>query len=337
MISILIVSYSIIAAIIGAGFASGQEMLLYFVCFKKYGAIGIIVTAASFTYFVYTVLNTCIKRSYHEYDVFLSVFTHTAIKRAIKTVTLIFSFAVYGAMISAAGEMLYDTFAIPRATATLICACFATILLYVCNNRIFTLNAILGVALVILIIFSTLYMLSYREYHTFSPQLPMSLGSALIYSGYNLVSLTPVLVILSKKLKTQSQAVGVALCVGIISLIIMSMIFYLISIYCGKISLGEIPMLTLARRQNPTFAAIYTFVLGSAILTTLISSGGSLCDTLGIKGKLAPISLLSAGGYLLSSLGFSRLIDTAYRFCGIAGLLICIIISVGCLRQNKHS
>ena len=336
MISILIVSYSIIAAIIGAGFASGQEMLLYFVCFKKYGAIGIIVTAAAFTFFVYTVLNTCLKRSYHEYDMFLSIFTHTAIKRIIKIVTLVFSFAVYGAMISAAGEMLYDTFAIPRAVSTLICACFATILLYVCNNRIFTLNAVLGIVLVILIIFSSLYMLSYREYHTFSPQLPLSLSSALIYSGYNLVSLTPVLVILSKKLKTQSQAAGVAICVGIVSLVIMSMIFYLISIYWGKIPLGEIPMLTLARRQNSAFAAIYTFVLGSAILTTLISSGGSLCDSLRIKGKLIPISLLSAGGYLLSSFGFSRLIDTAYRFCGLAGLLICIIISIGCLRQNKR-
>ncbi len=339
MINILVVTYSLIAALIGAGFASGQEMLLYFVAFKKYGVIGIIVTVFAFIVFIYAVLSVCVRFKKTEYSQFLGIFKTKSLSRLINIVTLVFSFAVYGAMISASGEILFDIFGLSRPIGTLLCAVFASVIFCLCGEKVFTINAMLGIVLVILITFSALYMLSYREFHTFSTQAVSASASGLIYSGYNLVSLTPVLVTLSKRIHRRTDAIAVALSVGVASFTIMMLIFGLISIYAGKIGLGELPMLTLARRQTPTFAKLYTIVLSSAIITTLISSGGGLCDALTIRKNPFKTALLSASAYLLASFGFSNLIDTAYRICGIIGLFICMVIICSCFgfkQANKQ-
>lgn len=337
MINILIVVYSVIAAIIGAGFASGQEMLLYFVCFGKNGIAGIFITVVAFMLFIYCVLYICIAKGYRDYDSFLNIFKSTRSRICVKAITLVFSFAVYGAMISATGELLYDFFGIELALGTLLCAIGSTILFCTAGDRIFTFNGVLGILLVVFITFSILYMLSYREFHAFSPTYTKSYASGLIYSGYNLVSLTPVLVTLSKRLKTNSDSLAVSLSTGIISGIIMTLIFGLLSIYAGKINLGELPLLTLARRQNPNFATLYAFILTAAILTTLISSGGGLCSALKLRKKPIKTGLLSMSAYLLASFGFSNLINTAYRICGIAGLVVCIVTITTIFKKTKNN
>lgn len=336
VINILIVAYSVMASIIGAGFASGQEILLYFVCFGRQGIIGVVITSIIFTLLVFTVLYTCIKNQYKSYDEFLSIFKSAGIRIFIKFVTLLFSFAVYGAMLSATGELLFDFFGIPQALGTLICAVGAIALFRASDNGIFTLNGFLGIILVILITVSALYMLSYREFHAFSPSFLPPVNSAFIYSGYNLISLIPVLVTLSQKLKTRSDALSASFCVGGASVIIMGLIFCLISIYAGKINLGELPMITLARRQNMIFATFYGFVLACAIITTLISSGGGLFNALMIRKKTLHISLITMLAYFLSGIGFSNIINTAYRLCGIFGIMVCAITVFSALKKKTY-
>lgn len=335
MFNITVITYSVIAAIIGAGFASGQEILLYFVTFGKFGILGIILTAALSVFFVYAVLDLTQKYNYKTYDDFLTIFKSAALRRCIKFVTLLFSFAVYGAMLSAAGEIIFELFNVPYALSTLLCAVCAVIMFSVAGERIFTLNGILGTVLVVLIVFSVLYMLSYREFHVFSTNAVKAVSDGFIYSGYNLVSLTPVLVILAKRTKKHRETISVSLCVGISVAVIMGLMFYLLSIYEGKINLGELPMLTLAKRQSNSFALFYAFVLFCAVLTTLISSGGGLIDILAKKNKPFCTVSITAFAYFFSSFGFSNLINTAYRFCGIGGIFVCTATLLTYLKKGK--
>ena len=61
MKQIIIASYSFIAAVIGAGFASGQEIMCYFVRFGKLGFPGIVIFAAVFAVFSFSVMCACKK------------------------------------------------------------------------------------------------------------------------------------------------------------------------------------------------------------------------------------------------------------------------------------
>lgn len=335
MLNITVIAYSIMAAIIGAGFASGQEILVYFVSFGRYGMVGISVSIAVFMIFIYAVMSACIKYGFDNYDDFLSVFDSKTAKTIVKTITVIFSFSVYGAMLSAAGELLFFQFALDRALGTLLCSVLAVVLFLAAGDKVFVLNGFLGIILVLLIAICGLYMLSYREFHVFFQNAANSAADGFVYSGYNLISLTPVLVTLAKKIKKPSDAVCISVCTGCASAVLMTMIFILISIYAGKIPLGELPLMTLARRQSSGFSVLYALVLLCAIITTLISSGGGLFNALGIKENPLGIAGLTISAYAFSGMGFSRIIDTAYRICGIAGILVCILTVFAIIRKRK--
>lgn len=328
MKNILVVSYSIIAALIGAGFASGQEILCYFTSFNKYGIIGIITVAIFFTFFIYTVLKICIKYNPDTYDNFLCIFKSKKTKNLIKFITLLFAFAVYSAMISAFSEIIYDIFSLPRPVGALLCTVISAAIFSFGTDRIFMFNGFLGLVLVFAIVLSCLYMLCYREFHVFSNQYSKPLESGLIYSGYNLVSITPVIITLSKKLKSKNDIIAVSVSTGIITCIIMTLVFGLISIYQGKIELGPLPMLTIAKRQNHGFAVAYGLILSVAIITTLFSSGGAIVDALNLKGKVINVFFISFSAFALSGIGFANLIGTAYKICGIIGFFVCLAIVI---------
>lgn len=336
LVNIIIVSYSIIAALIGAGFASGQEMLCYFTAFGRWGIVGIITSLLAFALFIYAVLTCVQRRSFADYNDFLGIFRHRTVRKAVKIITVIFAFAVYGTMLSAFAEILNELFGLRQCIGALLCAVGATVVFSLGTERVFAANGILGVILVFLMIFSCLYMLCYREFHVFSAVPTSAAANGLIYSGYNLVSLTPVLISLSKRLKSTADTVSVTLSSALLTGVIMILVFCLLSIYTNRIPLGELPMLTLAKRQSNAFALCYTVILACAVITTLLSSGGGIVDSLGIKNKPISIAFISAAAYFMSGVGFGRLIDTAYRFCGIVGIFVSVLIIVGCMRKFRY-
>lgn len=329
MKNILTVAYSFIAAIIGAGFASGQEILCYFIDFGKIGFYGIIISVLIYSIFIYTVLNTCIKHNYHSFNSFIEVFENHIIRKLVRICITIFSFAVYSAMLSAFGTSLYLIFNIPTTIGSLISAIFCSILFSRGLINLFDANGFLGIVLATGIIICCIYMMRYREYHVFSTITNAS-GSACIYSGYNLISLIPMLSLMSRKLKNRREVLSVSLITGSVLFLIMILMFFLLSVYANKIPLGEIPMLTLARRQNTLFSFIYCLLFSGAIITTLFSSGGAVSESLGITNKPKYIFIISATAWLLSLIGFGNLVNTAYRICGITGFIMCIITIISC-------
>lgn len=329
MKNILLVAYSFIAALIGAGFASGQEILCYFIDFGKIGFYGILISAIFFSVFIYTVLNTCIKFNYHRFEDFISVFPGKITKNLIRICIIVFSFAVYSAMLSAASTSLFLLFNIPIPLGALISAVICSILFSRGLCSLFDTNGILGIVLATGIIICCIYMMRYREYHVFASAAEIT-GSAAVYSGYNLISLVPMVTLMSRRLKKRSEAAAASLITGAVLFLIMLLMFFLLSIYAHKIPLGEIPMLTLAQRQNTAFSFIYCLLLSGAIVTTLFSSGGAVTESLRISDKPKQILIMSAAAWLLSLMGFGNLVNTAYRICGVIGFFVCIITVIAC-------
>ena len=51
------------AAVIGAGFASGQEIISFFVKYGKYSIIGVLLSCIIFSVFAYAVLSVCVEKN----------------------------------------------------------------------------------------------------------------------------------------------------------------------------------------------------------------------------------------------------------------------------------
>ena len=126
--NILIVSYSFTAALIGAGFASGGEILSYFTVFGRNGIWGIFFFAAVCAAFLFAVFSLCRKYDAHSFDELLSVTGDRRIIRAIRGFTAVFSFCVFSAMLSAIGEGL-AYFGIPSRAGAFAAAGLCAVLL----------------------------------------------------------------------------------------------------------------------------------------------------------------------------------------------------------------
>lgn len=331
MKQIIIASYSFIAAVIGAGFASGQEIMCYFVRFGRLGFIGIAVFAAVFAVFSFSVMYSCKKLGILSFDEFLGIFPYRTLRNIIRYSIGVFAFAVYAVMISAAGGIGAMITPLPQRLCALICAVICALLLCRGADGVFSLNGILGVILTVGITACCMYILRYREHHAFS-QTVSALSDSYIYSGYNLISLTPVMAVLGSRLSSRRAAATVS-AISAAALFIMTALMYVIlSIYANKVDLGEFPMLTLAYRQNRILGAFYYIMLAGAILTTLLSSGGSIAESFGFDKRPLPVFAATAAAYFLSGAGFEKLVNTAYRFCGIAGAVLLTIITIFCIR-----
>lgn len=334
MKNILICAYSFVAAIIGAGFASGQEILCYFSVFGKSGIAGVIISCIIFTVFTFAVYSFCIKKDIYSYGNFILNIPCTTLRKAIHILTGIFSFAVYSVMLAASGEIINTVSGLSCTHGALICTAICSVLFCRGSEKAFSLNGIIGIFMAIGIIVSCLYILRYREFHVFTQNTKIVTNS-FTYAGYNLITTAPVLVSMSRKLKTQKEALTTSVISGFVLFIIMVLIFCILASYVNKINLGSFPMLTMALRQNELLGFIYGILLIMAIATTMISSGGSVCETFSLNGK--PIKIWGVGfvAYFLSGFGFSELINSAYRICGIIGFILCICIIFFCLKKYK--
>lgn len=333
--NIMLVSYSFIAALIGAGFASGQEILCYFAIFGKNGVWGICTAAALFMFFIYSVLSTCATLELYSFDTFLNIIGNKHIRKTIRVISITFLFAVFAAMLSAFGE-IFTVFGIAPRIGALITSAVCALILSSGSRPVFDVNGALGLILTAAIITCCAYMLRYREYHAFAEIRPVVVNAG-IYSGYNLLSAVPLLSVMSRRIESRADAAAAAIISSLAAGLMLLMIFLIIATYAGKIPLGELPMLTLAARQNPTFAMIYRIILLLASSTTLIASGGSILEAVPARKSFFTAAALCMLGYFLSGWGFSGLVNKAYRMSGAVGIIICGYLCFICLKKQRFS
>ena len=75
--------FSYIATLVGAGFASGQEIVSFFVKFGRYSIVGIVISSVLFALIAYAVLFACAKNKIHTFNEYLDTFCTGYIKRNI--------------------------------------------------------------------------------------------------------------------------------------------------------------------------------------------------------------------------------------------------------------
>lgn len=327
------VSCGYIAAVIGAGFASGQEIISFFVKYGKISIIGIVIACLMFSLFSCAVLCTCVKYNVHNYIEFLDVvFRGRLIKNIVKILTFVFAVMSVCVMTACAAELGESQLGIRRVYGALIFTIVCGVIFFMGGRKILGINSALGAVIIFGIIFSCLFILRYREHQVFADKMPVVV-SGFSYAGYNLITAGTVLSGMSRCLKSRAEAVISSAVSGFVLLLMIMLIACVLGIYYGKINLGEIPMLTMAARQNKILGTFYGAMLMFAVLTTNISNGFGVIDM--ASGKLPErgiVILLLAIGFSVSSVGFSALVDTAYRLCGYAGIVIVFVIIVKSLR-----
>ena len=331
----VLISLAFIATVIGAGFASGAEVVSYFLVYGKISFFGIILAGILFSVFSYFVMSGCFYNNTYDFLEFTGKIMPPFWQKFTKASVFISMVVCLGAMSAAAGEILNSCFFMNKVTGTAVFSVFCAILLCFSISCITKFNGFLGGIIGLGIIFSCWYILNYRFEETFNSFLNVSL-SAVSYAAYNGMGAAVILCSMSRFLKTKKQIAVTALLNGLGITVILVALWCVIGIYYGKIPLGEIPMLKIASRQGNLFFITYAMILFLSVLTTAISNGFGVVEFIGNTrfGKWGVLITLIVMLFL-SKIGFYTIVNVVYRLCGYISLVFPMFIVKNFIKVRK--
>ena len=324
------IAANLAGTIIGAGFASGQELTQFFVAYGSMGLTGLLVTCLLFTWLGIQILEISYQihaTSYHE---LLYYVCGKKMGLLLDVLISLFLFGVLTITLAGANTLALDTLNLP----------YIGLLIMVFSLLLTTLYGLKGITAANLIITPlatlTLFIigLSSLFHHEislsiirFPPQtdlpIPHWLLASLLYLSYNLVMSTTVLVPLGSRILQRSARIYGCIAGGMLLMLLAGLITLVVILHYPQSLEYEIPMLFIASSQHLIHHTSYIFIFAAALYTT------GLACLYGCATKFTTITGLSLQNSLLillslslffSTAGFSDLIGIIFPIFGYATL-----------------
>lgn len=149
--------------------------------------------------------------------------------------------------------------------------------------------------------------------------------SSLLYAGYNLLLAVPVLVTLHR-LEPDGKLLRNGGWLGGVGLGLAALMLHLALTRSAGVGIrSELPLFSLLARWGPWVRGIYAFVLWGELFTTYIANVFGLVQRWGERGKtsyLTRLIVIVAASALIGRMGFAPLIQRVYPVFGVFSLLI---------------
>ena len=329
--SISKIIFVIIGALIGAGFASGQEIYVFFYAYGIKGLIGIIISSSLIGYIIYKTFKIIQKNDICTYKEFLEIIIGKDKKNLISilnNIINIFLLVTFFIMISGFGAYFEQQLGINSLIGSIILAILCYIVFMTSTRGIVKVSTIIVPFLIFFIIYIGIQILgiidiSKIQQYTINNNNLMFILKSILYSSYNSILLIPVLITLKDYLKNNKINKYSSILTTIIVAILSIILFLILSKIDVNIENLEMPAVYLVSKISNVLAIIYGFIILSSIFTTSISIGNSFIQNICEKKKsyqhIALIMCITS--VFVSKIGFSNLVQILYPFFGYLGII----------------
>ena len=318
---------------LGAGFASGQELLRYFVGFGPMGVWGLVIAGLIFALVGWATLAICRREGIETYSRFMQHLLGKRLGLVMEWMVAAFLFCLFVAMLAGAGATARQAFNLSFTVGAAVVGIFVYIVLRFDLEGMVKINVVLAPFMIIGGIIVGLFIAFFTVAPAFAaPTRGMAIGwliSALVYASYNLVTGVPVLTATSPlATKKRDPFIGGVIGGGAITVLGLCMALPLFLHYSRIISF-EIPMLMIVLHYSMAFSILYLGVLIAALVTTAACNGFAVVQWIathtGMK-KPRAAALLCIAGVLAAHVGFSNIVRYVYPLFGLLGLFMIIVI-----------
>ena len=337
MKEIFTITLLIIGALIGAGFASGQEIYSFFYAYGSSGILGIIVTCSLIGLLIYKSLQIIYDNNIENYSEFLRVFIKNdkvvAVINNIMNILLLVTFYI---MIAGFGAYFQQEFEINKIIGSAILATLSAIVFFTSVKGVLKVSEFIVPVLLIFIIW--IGGINLFTINMDTKVLAVKSGwllSSISYCSYNMILLIPVLISIKKQIKYKSNIKYIALCCGIL-MMTMSMLIYMLLIRTDiEISTLEMPIVYVIRTFFAKYKVVYAFIILASIFTTAISIGIGFFFFFCKNERSYPqfVLFMCITSLLVSKIGFSKLVNLLYPFFGYLGIIQ--IFAILFIRKSK--
>ena len=344
--------FSIIGTLIGAGFASGQEMYLFFYRFGIYGMLGLALCSILIGLVIYKTFiiiynsKSSSATEIHNYHDFLNaIFYKNGKKPKNKYLNLsyisniiinIFLLVTFYIMISGFGAYFEQEFEMSKIIGALILSIVCFIILVKDISGVTKANSVVVPILIVVVLSIGARSLVDVDLSNISREVDHNwILQSIIYCSYNMILVIPVLVELSRYIKSKKQILAISVLTSIIVFILAISVFLLLTITDTDFAGVELPAVYAISQAFPALRIIYGVAILLSIFSTAISIGisflGNVTENKKNYAKIAAVMCIS--GLLVSNIGFSNLVRILFPVFGYLGILQILFI----LKKLKKS
>ena len=342
MKNVLKVVFVIIGTLIGAGFASGQEVYLFFFSYGMKGLIGILISSIIIGGVIYSTFNILNKYKINTYKDFLNILIpkNTKLKIIANFIINIFILITFFIMIAGFGAYFEQEIGINRLVGSLVLAIITFIVFMTSIKGVVKVNELLvpiliGFIFIIGIIsIKDTHILNLENYVIRTNYTNFAL-SAVLYSSYNSILLIPVLITLNNYVKNKKQIFYISFISVIVTILLSIIIFLLLVRVNVDISKLEMPVVYVVSNIFKILRYIYGVIILGSIFTTAISLGVSFLQNTAKnkKGYTQIAIIMCITSVIISKFGFSNLVSLLYPIFGYLGLIQ--ILRLGVIKISK--
>ena len=340
-----------VSLVVGAGFASGQEIMQYFTSFGLVSVFGCIVAGVIFAFLGMTLaqIGSDLQTSSHKEGIYY--IGGRAFGPVLDLLISIVLFGIAIVMFAGAGATFNQMYNMEPSFGSMLMTLAVVFTLLLNANSIITMIAalmpyLLGVIFLLLIysLFTVDYSIS--ELNSIAKQQQSAsshwLPSAVLYVSYNIAAGAAMLILMGGTTKDRKAARrGGALGGGVLGLLILLInlaLFAKMDIVAGV----DMPTLELAKQMHPTVGNIMSIVLLAMIYSTAVGTLYILAVRIVKKENLMMkiiVILLCLVGFAASLIGFTTLVGKLYTIMGYLGMVLIVAIvlaQIRILRTNKR-
>lgn len=345
-----------VGSIVGAGLSSGRELNQFFSVYGHKGFIGLLICAISYILVGRMIIQISIKYEVNSYNEFISLVCPRAIAAFTNIVLTLFLISSTSIILAGSSAVVHQYFGIPKWIGLAVMVVFSVFFLLKNTKGLFEVNSVI---VPILIVVMSAIFIGYVMNNSgqldlnYIMHLPVTkkkwMGSSIIYTGFNIISIVGIIVPLANELK-EPKILTKGIIWGTIILTIMSgYITFLMMVNPTYPMQYEIPILAIATKIGSGLQIALLVVIWLEMFSSQISNIYSLTRCLESKFRISYkkgifICLVTAAPF--SMIGFSKLVDFLYPLYGVLSLAFvgcCVVfyikdrISITYKKRNKRS
>ncbi|MDD3853570.1 MAG: hypothetical protein PHD40_07945 [Syntrophomonadaceae bacterium] len=321
-----------LGAVIGAGFASGQEIVQFFVVYGGFGLKGCILAGALFAILGGVLLSGAHRHKKSNYQNLLQTWLGVRAGAIFDILLALFLFLGISTMLSASGAVFYEHLYLPKGLGVFISYSVVMLLLFIGKKGLIaSYNILVPIKIVLLLIISSYLcwgmphkeVVSFTAFGVPAGQARWAL-SAILYVAYNF---TLAMVVLTEYQTVTSRRDGVigAMWGGLILGVLVILNYMALTRFMPTVIHYQVPMLYISGQISPLAKNIYTLVLWIGIITTAIANAYGITQRVAhfmkIRFQLGLVVCMTLA-LPLSMLSFSQLVGTIYPLFGLLGIIL---------------
>jgi len=343
---VLRIAGAFVGVIVGAGFASGQEIMQFFTSFGMLGLVGAMVSSALFVFLAMALATLGQQQASISHKDVIYAICGRYLGLFVDAMITFFMFAITVVMLAGAGALLEQLAGVPKlwGSAAVTVLTVAIVCLDV-RKVIGFIGSITPLLTLLVILVSASAIVgrdaSFDELQAAAATHPRGAGhwlvAALLYVSYNIVAGAPFLVIMGGQALDRKTA----LWGGVIGGILLGALMLLIAagMFTQVDDLGGVamPMLLLATQLSPSIGIIMGIAIFGMILNTAVGVLYSFSarilqpGTSSFRWGTIAAGVLAFAGSLV---GFIQLVGTVYPFFGYLGFVLIICTVIGWIRAR---